>query len=80
MRTGQPKTPIMLSPEDQSQLNTIANSRSLPHGIVSRAKIILMAAEGQTNQGHRERGFPKQADGLQVAAAVYRARHFRSPR
>lgn len=50
MRTGRPKTPITLSTEEQSQLNTIANSRSLPHGIVSRAKIILMAAEGQPNQ------------------------------
>jgi len=31
-------------------LNAIANSRSVPHGLVTRAKIILMAAEGQTNQ------------------------------
>jgi putative transposase len=50
MRTGRPKTPITLSTEEQNQLNAIANSRSLPHGIVSRAKIILMAAEGQPNQ------------------------------
>jgi putative transposase len=50
MKTGRPRTPIVLSPEDQSQLNAIANSRSLPHGLVTRAKIILMAAEGETNR------------------------------
>ncbi|MDD5233726.1 MAG: IS630 family transposase [Syntrophales bacterium] len=50
MKTGRPKTPIILSADDQSQLNAIANSRSVPHGLVTRAKIILMAAEGQTNQ------------------------------
>jgi len=50
MKTGRPRTPIVLSPEDQSQLNAMANSRSLPHGLVTRAKIILMAAEGETNR------------------------------
>lgn len=49
MKTGRPKIPIVLSSEEHSQLHTIANSRSMPHGIVTRAKIILMAAEGETN-------------------------------
>lgn len=35
--------------EDQNQLRAIAKSRSLPHGLVTRAGIILMAAEGETN-------------------------------
>lgn len=50
MKTGRRKTPIVLSAEDQSQLSAIANSRSLPYGLVTRAKIILMAAGGHTNQ------------------------------
>ena len=28
---------------------TLANSRSLPHGIVRRAQIVLACAEGETN-------------------------------
>ena len=50
MKTGRPKAPITLSVENQAQLNAIANSRSMPHALVTRAKIVLMAAEGQTNQ------------------------------
>jgi transposase len=50
MQTGRPKTPIVLSAEDQLQLNAIANSRSMPHGVVTRARIVLMAAEGQNNR------------------------------
>lgn len=49
MKTGRPKAPMILCAEDQSQLIAIANSRSLPHALVTRAKIVLMAAEGQTN-------------------------------
>jgi putative transposase len=45
MRRGRPRTPVVLSPEEVSQLQAIAGSRSLPHGLVARAKIILMAAE-----------------------------------
>jgi len=46
MITGRPKKPIILSEEEREQLNAIANSRSLPHGLVRRASIILLAADG----------------------------------
>jgi putative transposase len=49
MRTGRPKTPIFLSEEEEEQLKSMVNSRSLPHGLVTRAQIVLMAAEGATN-------------------------------
>ncbi len=49
MRTGRPKAPIVLSREEDEQLTSIANSRSLPHGLVNRAHIILMAAQGTPN-------------------------------
>jgi len=42
MRTGRPKEPIILSKEEYEQLNSISNSRSLPHGLVNRAGIVLM--------------------------------------
>jgi len=46
MKTGRPKSPITLSKEEDEQLRSIANSRSLPYGLVRRASIVLMAAQG----------------------------------
>ena len=37
---------IVLTPDERSQLESIARSRSLPHGLVRRAKIILGTADG----------------------------------
>ena len=55
MITGRPKKPITLSNEDREQLSAIVSSRSLPHGLVRRARIILMAAEGISNNTIGER-------------------------
>ncbi len=49
MITGRPKPPITLSQEERLQLNTVAKSRSLPHGLVVRARLVLLAAEGAAN-------------------------------
>jgi putative transposase len=49
MRTGRPRIPIVLSKEERVQLKSIVSSRSLPHGLVTRAQIVLMSAEGATN-------------------------------
>jgi putative transposase len=49
MRTGRPKKPIILSDQEHEQLTSIVRSRSLPHGLVTRAQIVLMAAEGVTS-------------------------------
>ena len=40
---------IVLSGDEKDQLSSFASSRSLPHSQVTRAKIILLAAEGRTN-------------------------------
>ena len=50
MKTGRPKTPLMLSSEERKQLESLVSSRSLPHGLVRRARIVLLAAEGITNK------------------------------
>jgi putative transposase len=50
MAKGRPKKAITLAKEEQDQLKSIASSRSLPFGLVVRARIILMAAEGMTNK------------------------------
>jgi putative transposase len=49
MRTGRPRKPIVLSDEEHEQLTSIVRSHSLPYGLVTRAKIILMTAEGIPN-------------------------------
>ena len=42
--------PIMLSSEEQSQLQAWAKARSQPHRLVQRAQIILLAAHGMESQ------------------------------
>lgn len=50
MRTGRPKIhTVTLSDDEREQLRPLAQSRSLPHALARRAKIILMAADGMAN-------------------------------
>jgi transposase len=49
MKTGRPKQQIILVPEERSQLESIARSRTLPHGIVVRAQVVLRSASGESN-------------------------------
>ncbi len=50
MPMGRPKPPLVLSPEESEQLRAVAASRTLPHGLVRRARIILLSASGMSNQ------------------------------
>jgi putative transposase len=50
MAMGRPKADLVLRPEQREQLAGMASSRSLPAGLVSRARIILLSASGKTNQ------------------------------
>jgi putative transposase len=49
MKTGRPKKTIVLTTEEREQLEAIQRSRSMPAGIVRRAKIILFSADGMSN-------------------------------
>lgn len=49
MKTGRPKQPLILREEDRSQLKATASSRSMPHSLVVRARLVLMAADGVSN-------------------------------
>ena len=55
MRTGRPKEPVTLSEIERERLNSIANSRSIPHGLARRAQIVLLAADGLPNGAIAER-------------------------
>ena len=47
---GRPLTPLELSPSDREQLESMVRSRSLPHGLVRRAEMVLLAADGWPNE------------------------------
>ena len=50
MARGRPKAALVLSPEQRAQLESMAGSRSLPAGLVTRVRIVLLSASGKTNQ------------------------------
>jgi len=50
MAMGRPKASLVLTKQDREQLQGLASSRSLPAGLVNRARIILLSAGGKTNQ------------------------------
>src|SRR6202022_3900286 len=50
MAMGRPKAELVLTAGQQEQLESLANSRSLPAGLVMRARIILLSATGKPNQ------------------------------
>ena len=49
MAHGRPLALLELTDETRQQLASYRNSRSLPHGLVRRAEIILLAADGWPN-------------------------------
>lgn len=50
MPLGRPVVPLALSEETLHELETLSRSRSLPHALVRRAQIILLAAEGMSHE------------------------------
>ena len=49
MPRGRPLQPLSLSTAAQEQLTTISRSRTMPHSLVVRARIVLHAADGWSN-------------------------------
>ncbi len=49
MPMGRPKVELTLSDAEQSQLASMARSRSIPAALVTRARIVLAAAAGEPN-------------------------------
>lgn len=55
MPRGRALPELTLSDDERSQLLAIARSRSMPHGIVRRAEIVLASADGETNKAIAQR-------------------------
>ncbi|MDR6504217.1 hypothetical protein J2785_007415 [Burkholderia ambifaria] len=49
MAMGRPKAELVLSEDECSQLMSIARSRSISAALVTRARIVLAAADGEPN-------------------------------
>lgn len=50
MNLGRPKVPLQLDRQQREQLEAMASSRSLSHALVIRVRIILLSADGFSNQ------------------------------
>src|SRR5258706_14672583 len=72
MAMGRPKAVLVLDAELREQLESLANSRSLPAGLVRRAKIILLSASGKTN-----REIALQLETSKVTVSLWRCRFLR---
>ena len=55
MARGRPIAPIDLTPDIRRELEAMTRSRSLPHALVRRAKIVLLAANGCSNKAIAEK-------------------------
>ncbi len=55
MSLGRPKATLQLTSEEQQELAGFAASRSLPHALVARARLVLWSAEGVANAKIAER-------------------------
>ena len=55
MARGRPLKPLAVSPDTREELASMARSRSLPAGLVRRAEIVLLCAEGLDNATVAER-------------------------
>src|SRR5260221_3990827 len=72
MAMGRPKAVLVLDAELREQLESLANSRSLPAGLVRRAKIILLSASGKTNVE-----IARQLETSKVTVSLWRRRILR---
>jgi hypothetical protein len=55
---GRPNQTLVLGAQEREQLEALTRSRSMPHSLVRRARIVLLSAAGLSNpkfRCHREK-------------------------
>ena len=72
MAVGRPKADVVLNAEERAQFSALASSRSLPHAMVARARLVLWAAEGKSNGAIAQRLGWKHADRRPMSPALRR--------
>ena len=62
---GRPLTPLTLSESERDELRSITRSRSMPQSLATRARIVLLSADGESNTDIAERlGLSKPTVGI----------------
>jgi putative transposase len=62
---GRPLAPLTLSESERDELRSIRRSRSMPQSLATRARIVLLSAEGESNTDIAERlGLSKPTVGI----------------
>ena len=62
---GRPLAPLTLSESERDELRSITRSRSMPQSLATRARIVLLSAEGESNTDIAERlGLSKPTVGI----------------
>jgi len=62
---GRPLAPLTLSESERDELRSITRSRSMPQSLATRARIVLLSANGESNTGIAERlGLSKPTVGI----------------
>jgi putative transposase len=72
MAIGRPKAELVLSAAEHAQVSALATSRALPHALVARAKLVLWAAQGESNSMIAERlgwSLPTVANGAGASSS-----------
>jgi hypothetical protein len=69
MAMGRPKSTVVLDSELREQLDSLVKSRSLPAGLVRRAKIILLSASGKN-----DREIAAQLETSRITVGLWRRR------
>lgn len=65
MAIGRPLAPLSLSRSEREELLSITRSRSMPQSLATRARIVLLAADGESNTDIAERlGLSKPTVGI----------------
>jgi putative transposase len=65
MPGGRPLAPLTISPDEREELVSITRSRSMPQALATRARIVLLAADGRSNTDIAEKlGLSKPTVGI----------------
>jgi putative transposase len=65
MPGGRPRAPLTISPNERAELVSITRSRSMPQALATRARIVLLAADGRSNTDIAEQlGLSKPTVGI----------------
>ena len=70
MKTGRPKSALVLTADEVAQLQSLVTARSIPYGLRTHARMILLSHDGLSNAAIAEKLGGDEGHGGEVATAV----------